>query len=608
MSSIISIPIPNDRKFSSNTFSKINDLNYSANSTLTTTSTTATDKMDDFYIVLSPDSKRNKNNESSCCFSYNSTPATPSLSSVLLSKKGSIKSSYSHLYNLTLNCSSSTYTYSLNQNVSNINNANNNKNSLMKSCNSFNCCGTTADGPSVPSVCESFDSTFSMDNSMSEFGGYSASLRSGVSCSKNSFVNTLFENSNNSHPLMEDDDDLTYEEQNSNMISIDLFDNSNINNKNNNSIIGSNQSEISMDDCVSVSTSLSSSSINIQRLLHDHLVQDEKCKQTLLRPSKSQKFVSNLSKSFRFISSLASSSKRATIFDANNLLSFDARLTDDRLPVLENFEQIQQNASEEEEEKEKEYSFEEQKIEQDIPLITFDSITSPSQIQNKCITMTYHPNINSNRSREPRINSNFLRFYAHDYSIKSCGLLGVTDYEIDLFQEEEAKRYYQTDCQENGDDGFDLSSESSIDSTSNYYNNLSDEDKDEDDEDDEADEMTGYNHTREMISYKDRLKIGLLSREKLWSSVILPPRDDTIDDHSILRNKYIYINSDLCSKSKSCSSLTRMNGGVMPWVNCYNYNSRKNQTCLKPYGFLANQTQFTVKGWANQRWVGQTSN
>ncbi|OWB71581.1 hypothetical protein B5S31_g1271 [[Candida] boidinii] len=607
MSSIISIPIPNNRKISNNSLSKINDLNYSANSTLTTTSTTTTDNMDDFYTVLIPDSKRSKNNESNCCYSYNSTPATPSLSSVLLSKKGSIKSSYSHLYNFTLNCSSSTYTYSSNQNINN--NHNNNKNSLIKSCNSFNCCSTTVDEQSVPSVCESFDSTFSIDNSMSEYGGYSASLRSGVSWSKKSFVNTLFENSNNCHPLMEDDDDLTYEEQNSNMLSIDLLDNSIKNN--NNSIIGSNQSEMSMDDCVSVSTSISSSSTNVQRLLHDHLIQDEKCKQHLLKPSKSQKFVSNLSKSFQFISSLASSSKRATVFDANNLLSFDARSTDDRLPVLENIEQIQQENILEEEEKE-EFSSEEQKIEQEIPLITFDSITSPSKIQNKCITMTYHPNINSNRSREPRINSNFLRFYAHDYSIKSNGLLGVTDYEIDLFQEEEAKRYYQTECQENGDDEFDLSSESSIDSTSNYYKNLSDEDKDDedDDEDDEDDdEMTGYNHTREMISYKDRLKIGLLSREKLWSSVILPPRDDTIDDHSIFRNKYIHMNNnDLYSTPKSSSSLTRMNGGVMPWVNCYNYNSRKNQTCLKPYGFLTNQTQFTVKGWANQRWVAQTSN
>ncbi|KAK6199342.1 uncharacterized protein RJT21DRAFT_3147 [Scheffersomyces amazonensis] len=121
----------------------------------------------------------------------------------------------------------------------------------------------------------------------------------------------------------------------------------------------------------------------------------------------------------------------------------------------------------------------------------------------------------------------------------------------------------------------------------------------------------------------DIFKISNLSRDKLWKSVVLPPRQDTSPSNCINCDDYIYVGED--QKSPMSYSLTRKSGDYLPWSNKYynNCNRAFPQTkTLKPAGVLSNtttvnnglaptagftKTQFTVKGWCNPRWVDTSS-
>ncbi|KAG7920539.1 hypothetical protein KL905_003173 [Ogataea polymorpha] len=159
------------------------------------------------------------------------------------------------------------------------------------------------------------------------------------------------------------------------------------------------------------------------------------------------------------------------------------------------------------------------------------------------------------RAREPRINSNFLRVYALDYCCKNAGHLQLSDYEIDLYYQE----YY-----ESGMESFD-----------EYL--------------DEA----GYELSPVL---RQRLKLGVLAKQKLWNSVILPPRNDPICH---VREKYV-------SCDKRANALVRTSGKFVPWLNLQDFDSN-NKKCVRPNGHTANLTQFTVKGWCNERWLAKTS-
>ncbi|ANZ76934.1 BA75_03424T0 [Komagataella pastoris] len=160
--------------------------------------------------------------------------------------------------------------------------------------------------------------------------------------------------------------------------------------------------------------------------------------------------------------------------------------------------------------------------------------------------------------REPRVNSNFLRFYAQDYSIKEKHLLPISEDDIDDYQ-------YKLDLGEPIPDS----------------------------------------------SFSSYCKLGLLSRERLWSSVILPPRSDEADDHSLFNNEYKQLEVYPHSKNSIC----RSRDGMLPWIKFCDKNRNKllepgqllRQKSLKPYGILNQDTQYVVKGWINKRFIPITS-
>ncbi|KAH3671047.1 hypothetical protein OGAPHI_000758 [Ogataea philodendri] len=183
-----------------------------------------------------------------------------------------------------------------------------------------------------------------------------------------------------------------------------------------------------------------------------------------------------------------------------------------------------------------------------IPLQTFNVESRSTKPQKSTVSVA------PVRAREPRINSNFLRVYALDYTSKKNSRLGLSDYEIDLYYQE----FY-----ESGLDSFD-----------------------------EFLDDAGYELTPAL---RTQLKLGVLSRDKLWNNVILPPRSDSAQ-HT--REKYF-----LCDAR--ANPRVRTSGKFVPWLNLQNFNNNNNK-CVRPYGHISNQTQFTVNGWCNERWIAQT--
>lgn len=161
------------------------------------------------------------------------------------------------------------------------------------------------------------------------------------------------------------------------------------------------------------------------------------------------------------------------------------------------------------------------------------------------------------RNRDERINSNFLRLYAQDYSSRVNKLLP------DNYSDEEFLELYN---KSEGVKDFHL--------RFNFY------------------------------------KISNLNRDKLWKNVVLPARFDSCPSASIDHSSYIYTGNDVQSKN----SLITLNGNYLPWARANN----KSSASIKPSGILhgvkgcqngsspssgVSQPQFTVKGWCNRRWL-----
>lgn len=165
------------------------------------------------------------------------------------------------------------------------------------------------------------------------------------------------------------------------------------------------------------------------------------------------------------------------------------------------------------------------------------------------------PQFHNFKNRDERINSQFLRLYAQDYNARSTNLLPNTytnDEFIQLYNKSEGVRNFHQNF--------------------NFY------------------------------------KISNMSKDKLWNSVILIPRNDPIPNGTIEYQNYIFIGDD---NKFAKNSLTRLNGDYLPWSN-------RSSISYKPAGELpgmkpringlapssgTTKAQFTIKGWCNRRWV-----
>ncbi|ODV88280.1 hypothetical protein CANARDRAFT_26438 [[Candida] arabinofermentans NRRL YB-2248] len=270
-------------------------------------------------------------------------------------------------------------------------------------------------------------------------------------------------------------------------------------------------------------------------------IPEPKNKQSQQSSDQSNKFSKKQSRT-RILYSNLSKSLKSLASNATNVLSFNERITDTRIPNTRrhnNYNNIN-NVNE--------------KIEE-IQMQTFQTICQPAH---DCKFPCLLPkNI---KSREPRINSNFLRLYAQDYTSKSQNLLAITEYEIDLYQQ-------------------DLI-ESELNDLDTFLNQ--------------------FDYSNSPPNFKTDLKIGLLSREKLWFNVILPPRNDTPLSQQQSHINYVYNPSS--SKTNNNPLVVRNNGKYKPWLQFQD----QNQQAFKPYGNMANDVQFTVKGWCNERWVAKS--
>ena len=176
--------------------------------------------------------------------------------------------------------------------------------------------------------------------------------------------------------------------------------------------------------------------------------------------------------------------------------------------------------------------------------------------------------INIPRQRECRINPIFLRFFSIDSSIK-------INYPDQLLCENLID-YYQNQ--------FTSSNCSTIDEFINKYFNKNNE--------------NNISNTNENNgNFKTMVKYSLLSRDKMWSKVILKPRNDSFTIEQTTSSMYIKVKDEFIKDG----SLVRENGKIMPWCNlndCTTFNKR----CFKPKGILQNNIQYTVKNWENKRW------
>lgn len=153
--------------------------------------------------------------------------------------------------------------------------------------------------------------------------------------------------------------------------------------------------------------------------------------------------------------------------------------------------------------------------------------------------------------RELRINWRFLRLYAHDYNTKMQRLLSVSEEDIDRFEEEAE----ESGCVPDNDVLRDYG--------------------------------RGRSRTRNTIGRQQDLFLGLKAREKLWSNVILPPREDLPLQNSLKKAHFIRARQDL-------------HPSATPWQG---FGQCHQQSKLKPYGHLQNNIQYTRKGWCHDRWI-----
>lgn len=101
-------------------------------------------------------------------------------------------------------------------------------------------------------------------------------------------------------------------------------------------------------------------------------------------------------------------------------------------------------------------------------------------------------------------------------------------------------------------------------------------------------------------------KISGISKEKLWQNIILPPRSDNSPKNAINYEGYIFLGGE----KGNFSSLITSNGDYLPWGF--------GALSIKPAGILSKgksfynssspssgvtNTQYTIKGWCNSRWM-----
>ncbi|KAG7664933.1 uncharacterized protein J8A68_001519 [[Candida] subhashii] len=178
------------------------------------------------------------------------------------------------------------------------------------------------------------------------------------------------------------------------------------------------------------------------------------------------------------------------------------------------------------------------------------------------------------KNRDQRINSEFLRMYAHDYNAR----VKTNTLPANPTQEELVRLIHSTPS------------------------------------------------LRQFHYQYNMYRVSNMSRDKLWTNVILPPRSDETPSLGIDGSCYIYASSDTSDedsgddKSKQDSnipekesySLIRRSGKYLPW------DSNMTKSSIRPAGILPHgkcefngeapnsgvtRTQFTVKGWCNPRWV-----
>lgn len=109
------------------------------------------------------------------------------------------------------------------------------------------------------------------------------------------------------------------------------------------------------------------------------------------------------------------------------------------------------------------------------------------------------------------------------------------------------------------------------------------------------------------------VRVSNLSRDKLWKYVALSPREDNCPSSTIDHSNYIHIGG----ANEKGTSLVRCKGAHLPWAN-----SSSPVRCSPPAGIRkgcrpcfngsspssgVTHTQFTVKGWANSRWLDSGS-
>ncbi|VEU20312.1 DEKNAAC101106 [Brettanomyces naardenensis] len=199
----------------------------------------------------------------------------------------------------------------------------------------------------------------------------------------------------------------------------------------------------------------------------------------------------------------------------------------------------------------------------EVPMQTYKTIFSSIPVLEK-MPVKSETNLNAAaKPREPRINSEFLKFYALDYSCKLCDYLKISVDELDMYQQE----FIDSGCR-------------TIDEFLDEYI---------------VSEREGVD-PQDVRNFRDGLKLSLLSRDKLWRNVILPPRNDLSQP---IKRHYI---QEAEGNGNNSSCLVRTRGKFMPWLNIDDFDSNGKKS-IPPYGILANGAQFTVKGWCNERWL-----
>jgi hypothetical protein len=211
-----------------------------------------------------------------------------------------------------------------------------------------------------------------------------------------------------------------------------------------------------------------------------------------------------------------------------------------------------------------------------LPLETFQTTYEPIERQ---------PNMDSNvsllnlrKSRECRINPNFLKFYAIDSTIKykyKDQLLN--DETIDFYQHQ----FMKSNCKTI--DEFLTQVKISIDEAFSMPN--------------------PGNNTPQVQHLHKLIKYSISTRDKMWNKVVLQPRTDTFSNHKLTTStSSVYVKTT----DTNDGSLVRATNKIMPWFNLDDC-AAMNKKCLYPRGILQNNVQYTAKNWANRRWTPVTA-